>query len=80
LHDIVADKKLSINGLSADSCGIVTPEIWQKAETFWGCQSYEDGMLPRNSAGSVRIRHECGRVDRTKRTGTTDKPSIAGVL
>src|ERR1035437_4049275 len=54
LNDIAADKKLSINGLSAS-------------------------MLPRNSAGTVRIRHECGRVDRTKRRGTTEKQSIAGV-
>jgi hypothetical protein len=28
---------------------------------------------------TVRIRHECGHVDRTKRRGTTDKQSIAGV-
>jgi hypothetical protein len=79
LNDIAADKKLSINGLSADYCGIGTPEISQKAETFGPGQSYEDSMLPRNSEGTVRIRHECGHVDRTKRRGTTDKQSIAGV-
>ncbi len=69
LNDIAADKKFSINGLSADSCGIGTPEISQKGETFGPGQSYEDSMLPRYSAGTVRIRHECGRVDRTKRRG-----------
>jgi hypothetical protein len=56
-----------------------TPEISQKVETFGPGQSYEDSVLPRYSGGTVRIRHEYGRVDRTKRSGTTDKQITAGV-